>query len=33
MVVTSPDYVKSKYKLHMIKEVSIVFKLVAMTLS
>jgi hypothetical protein len=21
MVVTSPDYVKSKYKLHMIKEV------------
>ena len=24
MVVTSPDYVKSKYKLHMIKEVSLV---------
>ena len=24
MVVTSPEYVKSKYKLHMIKEVSLV---------
>lgn len=23
MVVTSPDYVKSKYKLHMLKEVSV----------
>ena len=28
MVVTSPDYVKSKYKLHMIKEVSFVNKYV-----